>query len=176
MFKISAETFTKSYVYNIIDKEKKLWLTNKDLGVQNIYDLVDKESKGRYETKNPTKQQIRKYKRHRSKLIDGKKFVYTHDDIMIMSCRVSTPEAIECRSKLGFKRNEVMLSIEQSVISKTTKLFSNEKILLQHSALGYRIDLYFPKHKLAIEVDKKGHTDRDKRKENEREKKNKGKT
>ena len=90
---------------------------------------------------------------------------------MIMSCRVSTPEAIECRSKLGFKRNEVMLSIEQSVISKTTKLFSNEKILLQHSALGYRIDLYFPKHKLAIEVDKKGHTDRDKRKENEREKK-----
>ena len=37
-----------------------------------------------------------------------------------------------------------------------TRLFLNEKILLQHSALGYRIDLYFPKHKLVIEVDKKG--------------------
>ena len=39
-----------------------------------------------------------------------------------------------------------------------------KKILLQHSVLGYRLDLYFPKHKLAIEVDEKGHTDRDKRK------------
>ena len=44
-----------------------------------------------------------------------------------------------------------------------------KKILLQHSVLGYRLDLYFPKHKLAIEVDEKGHTGRDKRKEIERQ-------
>ena len=31
--------------------------------------------------------------------------------------------------------------------------------------------MYFPKHKLAIQGDEKGHTDRDKRKENEREEK-----
>ena len=31
MFKISSETFTKDYVYYIIDKEKKLWLRNKDI-------------------------------------------------------------------------------------------------------------------------------------------------
>ena len=41
--------------------------------------------------------------------------------------------------------------------------------MLQHSVLGYRTDLYFPKHKLAIEVDEKGQTDRDKRKEIERQ-------
>ena len=34
---------------------------------------------------------------------------------------------------------------------------------------NHRIDLYFPRHKLAIEVDEKGHQDRDKRKEIERE-------
>ena len=30
----------------------------------------------------------------------------------------------------------------------------------QYSVLGYRIDLYFHKHKLAIEVDELGHADR----------------
>ena len=36
---------------------------------------------------------------------------------------------------------------------KIAKLFSNEKILPQHSILGYKIDLNFLEHKLAIEVD-----------------------
>ena len=65
---------------------------------------------------------------------------------------------------------------EESVTIKIIKVFSNEKILLQHSVLNYQIDLYFSEHKLAIEVDKKGHTDRNekkkkKKKENEREEK-----
>ena len=57
------------------------------------------------------------------------------------------------------------------MISSIIKLFSNEKIILQHSILGYRTDLYFPKHNLAIEIDEKQHTDRDEKKENEREEK-----
>ena len=44
-----------------------LWLRNKDigekLGVENIYDLIDKEIKGRFETKNPTDENIREHKR-----------------------------------------------------------------------------------------------------------------
>ena len=51
MLKISTETFSKNYVYNIIDKEKKkLWLINKHrkkIGVKNICDLIDKEMKGK---------------------------------------------------------------------------------------------------------------------------------
>ena len=86
-----------------------------------------------------------------------------------MCCRVSTPEVIEFESKLGFNQLDKILSKEQSVISKITELFSNEKVLLQHSVLGYKIDLYFSEYKLAIEVDEKGHTDRDKRKEMERQ-------
>ena len=128
--------------------------------------MIDKEIKGKFETTNPTKQQIRKYKRHGSELIDDEKFMYTQEDIMMpikMNCWVSTPNVIEFRSELGFKQYDIVLSKEQSVISKITKLYSNEKILLQHSVLGYKIDLYFPKHKLAIEVIaiEKGHTERD---------------
>ena len=155
-----------------------MWLRNKDIGekldAEIIYDLIDKEIKGKFETTYPTKQQIRKYKRHGSAVIDDEKFMYTHEDIImpiIMNCRVSTPKAIEFRSELGFKQHDIVQSfIHQSVISKI-KLFSNEKILLQHSVLDYKIDLYFPKHILVIEVDEKGHTDRDEKKENERKEK-----
>ena len=76
---------------------------------------------------------------------------------------------IEFKCKLGFNQHDKILSKEQSAISKIKKLFSNEKVLLQHSVLGYKIDLYFPEHKLPIEVDEKGYTDRDKRKEIERQ-------
>ena len=48
-----------------------------------------------------------------------------------------------------------MVNKEQSVLTKTIKLFAKEEILLQHFVLNYKIDLYFPRHKLAIEVDEK---------------------
>ena len=47
---------------------------------------------------------------------------------------------------------------EQSILSKVVSLFATEKIILQHNVLGYRIDAYFPKYKLAIEVMNKGIT------------------
>ena len=40
----------------------------------------------------------------------------------------------------------------------------------QYSVLGYRIDLYFHDYKLALEVDEKGHKDRDINYEIERQK------
>ena len=53
------------------------------------------------------------------------------------------------------------MSKEESVTMKIIKTFSNEKIIPQYSVLDYQIDLYFLEHELAIEVDEKGHTDRD---------------
>ena len=58
---------------------------------------------------------------------------------------------------------------EESVTTKIIKAFLNEKTLPQHSMLSYQIDLYFPVHKLAIEVDQKGYTDRDVHEEIERQ-------
>ena len=143
MFKISAETFAENYVHNIIDKEKKLWLRNKDiwekLGVQNMTWLI-KKSKLNVRLKILRNNKLENLsKRHGSKLIDGEKFVYTHEDIImpiIMSWRVSAPEEIEFRSKSLFKLHDTIMSKEQSVTTKITKIFSNEKILLQHSVLG----------------------------------------
>ena len=55
------------------------------------------------------------------------------------------------------------------------KTFSNKEILQHYSVLNHYIDLYFLKHKLAIEIDEKDHMDRKKEKEEEREKKTKQK-
>ena len=56
----------KNCIYNIIDNEKMLWLRNKNigekLGVGNIYNLIDKEIKERFETRNLTNEKMREYK------------------------------------------------------------------------------------------------------------------
>ena len=70
-----------------------------------------------------------------------------------MDCR--TPTGIEFRFKLGFNQHDIIMTKEQTVLTGIMKIFASEKILLQH----YKIDLYFPEHKLAIEVDEKGHKD-----------------
>ena len=59
---------------------------------------------------------------------------------------------------------------EQSILTKIKDSFSTEKIIFQHFVLGYSIDAYFLKHKLAIEVDERGHNDRDFEYEIERQK------
>ena len=50
------------------------------------------------------------------------------------------------------------------------KVFVCEEILLQRSVLNYRIDLCFSKHRLAMEIDEKGHNDRNIDYETERQK------
>ena len=49
---------------------------------------------------------------------------------------------------------------EQTVISTIKDAFEGENMQTQYTVLGYRIDLYFHKYKLAIEVDELGHNDR----------------
>ena len=77
MVDISAETFAKNCFHTKSQlktgKESILWLringTGRELDVKNIFDLVDKEIRGKFETNHPTEQQIRKYKRHGSDFI-----------------------------------------------------------------------------------------------------------
>ena len=58
---------------------------------------------------------------------------------------------------------------EQSVISAIKDAFEGEDTEIQYSVLSYRIDLYFHKYKLAIEVDELGHADRNVNNEIERQ-------
>ena len=171
MVDISAETFAKNCIHTMKQlrkgKESVLWLRIKDieekLDVKNIFDLVDKEIKGKFETNYLTEQQIIKYKKHGSEFIENKKFMYAYECIIIpviMHCRVSTPKSIKCRSKLGFNQHDIALATEQLVLKSVMDAFEGENMQTQHSVLGYRIDLYFHDYKLAIEVDGKGHKDR----------------
>ena len=49
---------------------------------------------------------------------------------------------------------------EQSILTKLDTYFKTEDKLFQHYVLGYRIDFYVPKYKVAIEVNELGHCTR----------------
>ena len=76
-----------------------------------------------------------------------------------MNCR--TDESCNFKKKLGFKLHDVSNTKEQTVLESIRNAFEGEDMKTQYSTLGYRIDLYFHKYKLAIEVDELGHSDRD---------------
>ena len=178
MVDISAETWNKPEVAVInihendnvnktlfkllrISDRKKSW------GGKNLYDLIDKEIKGKHEVKNTsdlTKQQIRKYKIDRSRIIKGSKHsMYVHEDILIpiiMQSRLSDSKTIKFRTDLGFNQINLILKKEQSVIESIKDAFKGKDIRIQYTVLGYRIDLYFYEYKLAIEIDELGHNDK----------------
>ena len=84
---------------------------NKRWGGKNIYDLIDKEIKGKYEVKNMnelTKPQIRKYKIDRAKLFKcSKHSMYVREDIavgIIMQSRLLDLKTIKFRADLGFNQ------------------------------------------------------------------------
>ena len=78
---------------------------------------------------------------------------------IIMVCR--TTSVMNFTTRLGFNQYASIMTQEQSILSKIVTVFAVEEIILQHNVLGYRIDAYFFKYKLAIEVDEQGHNDRD---------------
>ena len=75
-----------------------------------------------------------------------------------MDCR--TIPVADFKTKLGFNQSDPIMTQEQSLLIEIKTIFSAKKIILQHHVLGYRIDSYFPKYKLAIEVDELGHSTR----------------
>ena len=100
-----------------ISDVKKSW------GGKNLYDLIDKEIKGKYEAKNMsdlTKQQMRNYKIDRVRLIKGRKrSMYVHEDILIpiiIQSRLSDSKTMRFRSDLGFNQITLILKKEQSVM------------------------------------------------------------
>ena len=61
---------------------------------------------------------------------------------------------------LGFKEHDIILTKEQLVLESIMDAFEGENMQTQYSVLGYKIDLYFHKYKLSIEIDELGHKDR----------------
>ena len=72
-----------------------------------------------------------------------------------MDCR--TAPAVNFRTNLRFIQHAAIMTREQSILSEIVTTFATEEIMLQHNVLGYRIDAYFPKYKLAIAIDEQVH-------------------
>ena len=71
-----------------------------------------------------------------------------------------TDESCNLKRNLGSKFHDVINTKEQAVRNSIKDAFEEEDMQTQYNVLGYRIDLYFHKHKLAIEVGELGHIDR----------------
>ena len=101
--------------------------------------------------------------------------MYVHENIaitIIMQSRLSDSKIIKFRTDLGFNQINLILKKEESVVIPLLTAFPAEKIKLQHKAIKnerVRTDMYFSDHKFAIEIDEKGHTDRNQDEENERQ-------
>ena len=63
-----------------------------------------------------------------------------------------------------------ILTKEQSVLKSIMDAFEGKNMQSQYGVLRYKIELYFHKYKLAVEIDKKGHKDRNTDHEVERQK------
>ena len=99
--------------------------------------------------------------------------MYVHEDIaitIIMQSRLSDLETIKFRSDLGFNQISLILKKEQTVLKSIKDAFEGEDMKTQYIVIGYKIDLYFHKHKHAIEVDELGHADRNMKNEIETQK------
>ena len=73
---------------------------------------------------------------------------------IIMSCRT---ESRDYTTDLGFNLLVVVDLNQQTIIKTIKREFEGEDILTEYSVLGFRVNLYFHKCNVAIEVDQFGH-------------------
>ena len=62
------------------------------------------------------------------------------DLLIIIDCRTQT--VVKFKTKLGFNQHDIMMTKKQSVLTNIMKVFSSEKVLLQHYFFDlHKIDL-----------------------------------
>ena len=103
MYLISAKVYKNAGVHTLIIKKTcEIWASMKivhsGLGVKNMFDLILKKTHGIYETKNPTKEQIKKYKMTERKIF-GKYASLSEDKLNAKS------------SKKVYVKNDVMSTV-----------------------------------------------------------------
>ena len=109
---------------------------------------------------------IPKEQKYRQKLKSNAEYqrfrVFVRNDLVerkIKSCRKSSKRFLEFKKSLGLD-TDVITCDEQDIISALQGAFEEEIILTQHCIKNKRIDAYFSKYKLGIEVDEYNHEGR----------------
>ena len=161
MIDITKETLENNDIEVVIDGVNTLWLNEKHIeeqlshtnlpAITNKYDKIYKKL-----VDEPIKQPNRRFLRIDLALK------------IIMDCR--TDESCSLKRNLGFNLHDVINTKEQTVLRSIKDASEGENMQTQYTAIGYRIDLYFHKHKHAIEIDELGHADRNLNNEIERHK------
>ena len=80
-------------------------------------------------------------------------------------------QAVFFRDKFGVNQHDKVLCKQQSLRLRLKKLFPNKDIIEEYFGLNYTADFTFTKHMFVIEIDEKGHVDRDPDYERKRQKK-----
>ena len=154
MLQFSKEEYKKCEV-EIIDKGRYFWVNRKDLEVQsdvaNLVQIAKCDSEKQ---------------KYRQKLTPNAEYqrcrVFVRNDLVerkIKSCRKSSKRFLEFKKKLGLDPKLVTCD-EQDIISALQVAFEGEIILTQYCIENKRIDAYFSKYKLGIEVDEYNHEGR----------------
>ena len=165
MVGISKDTYENNDIETIVDSIGTLWVNEKnieeELGYKNLPAITNKYDQ--------------EYKKCRHELVNkpnhqpNRRFLRSDLELkIIMNCR--TDESCNLKKNLGFQLLDVINTKEQTVLESIKNAFEREDMQIQYTVLGYRIDLYFHKYRLAIEVDKLGHADRNLSNETERKK------
>ena len=165
MVNINKDISKTNDIEPIEDSIGKLWLNEKNieekLGHRNLPAITNKYDQ--------------EYKKCRYELVNEPKYQpnrrFLRSDLalkVIMDCR--TDESCNLKRNLGFKLHNVINTKKQTVLESIKNAFEGEDMQTQYNVLGYRIDLYFHKCKLATEVDELVHADRNLSNEIERQK------
>ena len=137
-------------------QRRYFWVNRKDLEVEtdvaNWAQIFDKFDLGK--------------QKYRQELTPNAEYqwcrVFVRNDLVerkIKSCRKSSKRFLEFKKKLGLDPNLVTCD-EQNIISALHVAFEEEIILTQYCIKNKRIDAYFSKYKLGIEVDEYNHEGR----------------
>ena len=152
MVGISKGTYENNDIETIVESIGTLWLNEK-----NIEEKLDYKNLPAI-----TNKYDQEYKKRRHELVNEPKYQpnrrFFRSDLalkIIMNCR--TDESCNLKRNLGFQLHHVINTKEQTVLESIKNAFEGEDMQTQYSVLGYRIDLYFHKYRLAIEVDELGH-------------------
>ena len=154
MVDISKKTYENNDTEVIVDGIGTFWLNQKHIeekiGQENLPVIINQH--------DPL------YKKHRYELVDklkkqpNRRFLHSYLALkVIMDCR--TDESCNLKRNLGFRLHDVINTKEQTVLKSIKDAFEGEDMQTQYSVSGCRVDLYFHKHKIAIEVDELGNAD-----------------
>ena len=155
IFQISKKGYEKCEVV-IIDKGRYFRVNRKDLEVEShvanwpqSFDKCNSE-KQKYRHELMPNTEFQPYRRFiRNDLVERK----------FKSCRKSSKKFLEFRKKLGLDP-DVVTCDEQDIISALQVASEGEITITQHCIKKKRLDAYFPKYKLGIEIDEYNHEGR----------------